>query len=90
MQGFKQELLHPSHVTTWNIVLILDPKQSRQNPIIMLVKKKGNQQMMKIPITAPRVFAAFFSLLNFANFRDKLKPWVPAEIKKVFLPLAPL
>jgi len=42
-------------------------------PEMTLRRKKGNQQMMKIPITVPRVLAAFFSLANFANFLEKLK-----------------
>ena len=32
--------------------------------------KKGSQQIIKIPITAPNVFAAFFSLVNLAILRD--------------------
>ena len=35
-------------------------------PAIMLVTKKGSQQMMKTPITVPRVFAA---LVSFANLK---------------------
>jgi hypothetical protein len=34
------------------------------------VIKNGSQHMMKIPITVPNVFAAFFSLANFDIFLD--------------------
>lgn len=68
------EFSHPSHVTTWKTNSGSGPRQPMQNPDTMFVTKNGSQQMMKMPITVPSVFAAFFSFENLANFLDKLKP----------------
>ena len=51
-----------------------------------LLTKKGAQQMIKIPITVPKVLAAFFSLENLANFRAKLKPCVVVSDRALVSP----
>ena len=72
MKGFMLELSHPNQVTTWKTI---SGTEAPRRPVIILVTKNGNQQMMKIPITVPKVLAAFFSLANLAIFRLKLKFW---------------
>ena len=45
-----------------------------QIPVITFVTKKGSQQMMNMPITVPRVLAAFVSLENLVLFFIVLPP----------------
>ena len=47
--------------------------QSGQKPAMMLLTKKGSQQMMKTPMTVPRVLAALASLLNRDAFFFRLQ-----------------
>ena len=74
MTGFMEELTQPSQVRTAKVIsgLLI---QVGQIPAMILVTKQGSQQIINIPITVPRVFAAFVSLLNFANFLDTPTPF---------------
>ena len=73
MKGFMHEFNHPSQVrvgkTIWGL-LIQSTFSWPHTPLITLVIKNGSQHMMKIPITVPNVFAAFFSFANFDIFLD--------------------
>ena len=67
------EFIHPSQVKIGNTMcgLLMHSTSSwSHTPLITLVIKNGNQQMMKIPITVPKVLAAFFSFANLVIFRD--------------------
>jgi len=72
MTGFIPLLIQPSQVTAADTISSCH-MHLVQNPDHRFTTKNGNQQMIKTPITMPRVFAAFFSLANLASLRDNEK-----------------
>jgi len=71
---FESSFTHYLKVTkasTWKTITGTTTCDMR--PEMTFTRKNGNQQMMKIPMTVPRVFAAFFSSANLASLREILK-----------------